>query len=370
MVKSLLARVADGGGSLLVLGDPGIGKSALVQAAIRRARDRGMRVLACAGAESEAHLSFAGLHQLLRPVLAQAAGLPAGQREALLTALGMAGGPAPAVPVVGLAVLELLGAGGAPVLAVAEDVHWLDASTCEVLAFVARRLGADPVGLLGTARDTELEGNPLAAARLPELRLGPLDPLAAAALLDARAVLDPAVRQRVLAEAAGNPLALVELPLAAPGHYDGADPGGPIPLTRRLERAFASRLPGLPEVTLTVLLAAGLNDGDALAEALAAAGRVAGTDVPAADLTAAVTAGLAEVDGSSVRFRHPLVRSAVREAVGLARRQAMHRALAEVLAGAPNGRCGTRRRRRPGRTSGWPRTWRRPRAGPSAAGQP
>ena len=109
MVKSLLARVADGGGSLLVLGDPGIGKSALVQAAIRRARDRGMRVLACAGAESEAHLSFAGLHQLLRPVLAQAAGLPAGQREALLTALGMAGGPAPAVPVVGL---ELLGAGG------------------------------------------------------------------------------------------------------------------------------------------------------------------------------------------------------------------------------------------------------------------
>ena len=325
MVKSLLARVADGGGSLLVLGDPGIGKSALVQAAIRRARDRGMRVLACAGAESEAHLSFAGLHQLLRPVLAQAAGLPAGQREALLTALGMAGGPAPAVPVVGLAVLELLGAGGAPVLAVAEDVHWLDASTCEVLAFVARRLGADPVGLLGTARDTELEG---------------------------------------------NPLALVELPLAAPGHYDGADPGGPIPLTRRLERAFASRLPGLAEVTLTVLLAAGLNDGDALAEALAAAGRVAGTDVPAADLTAAVTAGLAEVDGSSVRFRHPLVRSAVREAVGLARRQAMHRALAEVLAGAPNGRCGTRRRRRPGRTSGWPRTWRRPRAGPPAAGQP
>jgi DNA-binding CsgD family transcriptional regulator len=139
----------------------------------------------------------------------------------------------------------------------------------------------------------------------------------------------------VLDEAAGNPLALMELPLAAARHYESADPGGPIPLTRRLERAFASRLPGLPEVTLTVLLAAGLNDGDALAEALAAASRVAGMDVPAADLTAAVTAGLAEVDGLSVRFRHPLVRSAVCEAAGLARRQAMHRSLAEVLAGAP-----------------------------------
>ena len=154
VVGSLLAGVAGGGGSLLVLGDPGIGKSALAEAAIRQARDRGMRVLACAGTESEARLSFAGLHQLLRPVLAGASGLPPDQRDALLTALGMAGGPAPAFPVVGLAVLELLGTAGAPVLAVAEDVHWLDISTCEVLAFVSRRLGADPVGLLGTARDT------------------------------------------------------------------------------------------------------------------------------------------------------------------------------------------------------------------------
>jgi DNA-binding CsgD family transcriptional regulator len=334
VVRSLLTGVADGGGSLLVLGDPGIGKSALAEAAIRQARDRGMRVLACAGAESEANLSFAGLDQLLRPVLAQADGLPPGQRDALLTALGVAGGPAPALPMVALAALELLGAEGAPVLVVAEDVHWLDLSTCEVLAFISRRLGADPIGLLGTARDTELADNPLAGAELPELRLEPLDPLAAAALLDARAVLDPMVR-RVLDEAVGNPLALVELPLAAVRHYEGADPGGPIPLTRRLERAFASRLPGLPEVTLTALLAAGLNDGDALAEVLAAASRVIGAEVSAADLTAAVTAGLAAVDDLSVRFRHPLVRSAVCQAAGLARRQATHRALADVLAGAP-----------------------------------
>ena len=144
VVKSLLAGVADGGGSLLVLGDPGIGKSALVEAASVRAADSGMRVLACAGVPSEAHFSFAGLHQLLRPVLAGADSLPRGQRDALLTALGVAEGPAPAMLMVGLAALELLTglAERTPLLVVAEDAHCLDLSTCEVLAFVSRRLGA------------------------------------------------------------------------------------------------------------------------------------------------------------------------------------------------------------------------------------
>ena len=337
-VELLLARIGDGGGSLLVLGDPGIGKSALAEMASRRAADRGMRVLTCAGVPGEAHLSFAGLHQLLRPVLAEAGGLQRGQRDALLTALGVGGGVAPAMPLVGLATLELLaaGAGRAPVLVVAEDVHWLDSSTCEVLAFVSRRLGADPVGLVGTAREAELDDNPLAGAGLAELRLGPLDPAAAAALLDAHAVLDPVVRRRVLEAAAGNPLALVELPVTASHRDSRGAVNGWIPLTRRLEHAFASRLPGLPAITLTALLAAGLNDGDALAEVLAAASLVAGAQVSVADLAEAVAAGLAEVDGQSVRFRHPLMRSAVCEAAGLAPRQAMHRALAQVLAGVPD----------------------------------
>jgi predicted ATPase len=174
-VELLLAGIADGGGSLLVLGDPGIGKSALAEMASRRAADRGMRVLACAGVPGEAHLSFAGLHQLLRPVLAEADGLPRGQRDALLAALGAGDEVVPAMPLVGLANLELLaaGAGRVPVLVVAEDVHWLDSSTCEVLAFVSRRLGADPVGLVATAREAELDDNPLARAGLAELRLGP-----------------------------------------------------------------------------------------------------------------------------------------------------------------------------------------------------
>jgi hypothetical protein len=155
-------------------------------------------------------------------------------------------------------------------------------------------------------------------------------------LLDATAVRDPAVRRRVLEQAAGNPLALVELPVTASQHYTRGDLNEPIPLTRRLEQAFASRLPGLPAVTRTALLAAGLNDGGALAEVLAAASLAAGAPVSVADLGEAVAAGLAEVDGQSVRFRHPLVRSAVGEAAGLASRQAMHRALAEVLAGVPD----------------------------------
>src|SRR5262249_20101839 len=335
-VELLLAGIGDGGGSLLVLGDPGTGKSALAEVASRHAAGRGMRVLTCSGVPGEAHLSFAGLHQLLRPVLAEAEGLPRGQRDALRTALGVGEGAAPAMPLVGLAALELLaaGAGLAPVLVVAEDVHWLDSSTCEVLAFVSRRLGADPVALVGTAREAELDDNPLAGAGLAELRLGPLDPAAAAALLDATAVLDPVARQRVLEEAAANPLALVELPTAASQHHSRGALNGWIPLTRRLEQAFASRLPGLPAVTRTALLAAGLNDGDALAEVLAAPGVVTGARVSVAGVAAA--AGLAEVDGQSVRFRHPLVRSAVGEAAGPAARQAMHRALAEVLAGEPD----------------------------------
>jgi DNA-binding CsgD family transcriptional regulator len=337
-VELLLAGIGDGGGSLLVLGDPGIGKSALAGVAGRRAAGRGMRVLTCAGVPGEAHLSFAGLHQLLRPVLAEADGLPRGQQDALRTALGVGEGVAPAMPLVGLATLELLaaGAGRAPVLVVAEDVHWLDSSTCEVLAFVSRRLGADPIGVVGTAREAELEDNPLARAGLAELRLGPLDAAAAAALLDARAALDPVVRERVLEEAAGNPLALVELPVAASQRDSRGALNGRIPLTRRLEEAFASRLPGLPAVSFTALLAAALDDGDAVAEVLAAAGVVTGAPVSVADLAPAVTAGLAEVDGQRVRFRHPLVRSAVGEAAGPAARQAMHRALAEVLAGEPD----------------------------------
>src|SRR5260370_19692428 len=168
-------------------------------------------------------------------------------------------------------------------LVVAEAVHWLDYSAWEVLAFVSRRLGADPVGLVGTAREAELEDSRVAGAGLAEVRRGPLDRAAAAALLDAGAVLDPVMRERVLEEAAGNPLALVELPLTAGQHDSRGAVNGWIPLTRRLEQAFASRLPELPAVTRAALLAAALDHGDALAGGLGAAGLVAGAPRSPAD---------------------------------------------------------------------------------------
>lgn len=174
-----------------------------------------MQVLSCTGVQCEAHLPFAGLHQLVRPILDGADGLPAPQRAALLAAFGMAEVAAPEFFLIALAVLDLLADAAARVpLLVAEDVQWLDHSTCDVLAFVARRLGSEPIVLLLAVRDG-YEGPLNEEAGLPDLRLEGLDDASAGALLDAHAPeLARAVRERLLEEAAGNPLALVELPAA------------------------------------------------------------------------------------------------------------------------------------------------------------
>jgi DNA-binding CsgD family transcriptional regulator len=328
------------GGSLVICGQPGIGKSALLRAAAGRARDDGMLVLTCSGVASEAHLAYAGLQQLLWPVHDSIGLLAARERDALSAALGMVDGPAPS-HLVGLATLELLAesAHHSAVLVVADDVHWLDEPTSAVLAFLGSRLGADPVVLLAACRDGEPGGGHLlGAAGLPGLRLGPLDQVAAAALLDSQARLDPPARRRVLDVAAGNPLALVELPVALRHRHHEADLIVELPLTARLERAFAARLTGLPPASRIALLAAALDDGDAVTEVLAAAGRVAGTELTPADLAPAVAGGLVEIDAVRIRFRHPLVRSAIRQATGLAQRQEMHGALAEVLATVPERR--------------------------------
>ena len=328
------------GGSVLIRGEPGIGKSALLEAVVSGAAERGMRVFSCSGVAGEARLAFAGLHQMLWPVRKDADALPARQREAVLAALGLVDAPTPGIFLVGLATLELFAecARRAPVLVVADDVQWLDQPTCEVLAFVGGRLDADPVVLVAARRDGEGDGDPLGAAGLRELPLEPLGAAAAAALLDSHAPLDPPVRQRVLDDAAGNPLALLELPVALRDRGGGADLPPWLPLTARLERAFAARLTGLPQACRAALLAVALDDGDAVAEALAAASRVAGAQLSAADLAPAAAAGLVEVDADRVRFRHPLVGSAVRQAASLAQRQEMHGALAEVLATAPDRR--------------------------------
>ncbi|WP_433275744.1 ATP-binding protein [Pseudonocardia xinjiangensis] len=332
------------GGALVVIGEPGVGKSALLTAAQRRATERGIRVLRTAGVQSEATVPFAALHQLLRPILPATHGLPEAHREALRVAFGLSDAAPPQLFRIALAVLDLLAesAARAPLVLIVEDAHWLDRGTADVLAFVARRLESDPVILLAAGR--EGSEHPLADPSLPQLRLAALDDAAAARLLDAHAPgLAPARRERLLEEAAGNPLALVELPRALEDLGDAPALPPWLPLTTRLERAFAARESELPTRTRALLLVAALNDGDSLAEVVRAAGVLLGAELSVAEIAPAVSAALVTVDETApdetvLRFRHPLVRSAIRQTAGMARRQAAHAALASVLTDQPDRR--------------------------------
>jgi len=329
------------GAALLVRGEAGIGKSALLSAAGRRAGEAGMRVLRATGVQSEAELPFAGLHQLLLPLLDGTERLPAPQRTALLAAFGMAETPeAPDRFMIGLAVLELLSdaAEQAPVLVVADDAQWLDPSTAAALGFVARRVEYEPIGLLLAARSGV--SNPLDEAGLPELILGGLTHAAAGVLLTAHGrELAPEVRGRLLDQAAGNPLALVELPVPLSGDELGgrAPLPSPLPLTTRLERAFAVQVGALPASTRALLaIASSAGGGGSLDEIIEAANVMSGHRPTADDLAPAVSAGLVYLDGRGVAFRHPLMRSAVHQSASPADRRAAHAAHAQVLDGQPD----------------------------------
>ncbi|MDS0132199.1 MULTISPECIES: AAA family ATPase [unclassified Amycolatopsis] len=326
---------------VLIRGEAGIGKSALVASTAAAASVAGLRVLRTTGAEAERNLAYAGLHQLLHPVRAGVAELPAPQRDALQTALGLASGAKPSAYLVGLAVLTLLAeeAAAKPLLLVAEDVHWLDRASADVLAFVARRIETEPIVLVATLRDGA--ESPLLSAGLTSMVLERLPADAAAEVLDSVAPrLAPAVRTRLLAEAAGLPLALTELP-AAVASLDGVDPV--LPLTERLERTFTARVAALPEATRTALLVAALNETTSLAETLAATDALLGTGTTAAAdpaiLAPAVEARLIELSAGAVTFRHPLMRSAIpASATPLDRRNA-HLALVEALRDQPDRRA-------------------------------
>lgn len=338
LLRTLLDGASASGSGLLLCGGPGVGKSALAEAAIGIARDRGFTVLSCAGVSSEAQLPLAGLHQLTRPILSAASELSAAERTALHVALGIARGPFPEKALLGMAVLALAEhvADRDPVLLVADDAHWLDTPTREILAFVSRRVPAGRVVVLVTTRDDDIAGNPLTAAGLDERELGPLGPEAAALLVGHHAAdLDPTVRARILAEAGGNPLALIELPAAARILRPAATAPGSAPITWRLERAFAARLPHLSEQTRAVLLVAALADSGKLTEILAAATVAMGSRLSAADLEPAVAADLVRMSAGEVIFRHPLTRSAVRQAASTSERLTAHAALALVLHNEP-----------------------------------
>lgn len=331
IVSTLLDDVEQGGAALIVRGEAGIGKSALLAASVAAARARGMTVLETTGVQSETHLPFAGLHQLLRPLLSAADALPQPQTDALHAAFGLVDSSAPEQFLIGLATLELLADAAAqtPVFVAVEDAHWLDGPTASVLAFVARRVADEPIAALVTVRLGW--ASVLDAAGIPELQLEPLDVCAAAALVAEQSPeLTSAMRDRVVADAAGNPLALVELPHAIPaGRGLTGTFVAPLPLTDRLERAFAGRAQGLPSATRNALLIAAANDGDDVSVVLRAAGEDIGMDV----LDEAIEANLIGVEGAALRFRHPLVRSAVYGEATWSERRAAHASLAAALEG-------------------------------------
>jgi DNA-binding CsgD family transcriptional regulator len=329
LINHLIDQIDRGGSTLVITGEPGIGKSALLEVAKHRAAERGIAVLTMTGVRAEVHLPFAALELALRPLMKRAASLVPRQRSALLTAFGICDdvGP-PDIFLVALATLTLLTATSQPVLLVADDVQWLDQETYDVLAFISRRLGADPVVLLVAMRDgfnrSFGDGSTL------RLRISGLDEADASRLLDAHAPgLSGDLRSRFLKEASGNPLALVELPR---GERTAVAVDAPwLPLTERLERAFSSRLPDLPNTTRTLLFVAAENDGTSLHEVLRAGEAVLGERVEVDALAPAIAAKLIEIEGNEVRFRHPLVRSAMHQAADLSMRQRTHAALAAII---------------------------------------
>ncbi|OON71923.1 ATP-binding protein [Streptomyces tsukubensis] len=334
---------ASGGGVLVVRGEAGVGKTALLRHAERAAS--GFRVMRAAGAEFESELPFAALHQLCRPLCAPSLGhlaeLPAQHREALRVAFGLATG-APDFYRAGLAALELFAAAARdrPLLCVVDDAQWLDAASLKALAFVARRVTAEPVALVFAVRV------PAAANELddlPGLDVGRLSDGDARALLAAngQGALDEQVRDRIMAEARGNPLALLQLPRS--DGFDGFAVPDTTSVPSRIERSFRARLAGLPEGARQLLTVASADPTGAPDLLWSAALRM-DIDVAAAGATATAT-GLVEFS-TRVRFCHPLARSAVYLAADAGERRRAHRVLAEVTdpVGAPDRRAWHRAR--------------------------
>jgi DNA-binding CsgD family transcriptional regulator len=328
-LDGLLERVRGGRSAVLVLrGEAGIGKTALLRYVTNRAAD--FRVVRCTGVESEMELAFTGLHDLCMPIWSCLGALIEPQREALSVALGHASGQRPDPFMVALAALNLLAhaADERPLLCVVDDVQWLDRATAQVLGFVGRRLLAEPVGLVFAARtpdpSTVAQADPLAG--LPDLQLAGLDEQSAAMLLASvsAARIDESVGKRIIEEARGNPLALTEL--GAVNFAGGFAMPDTVSVPRRIQEQYLTRLRGLPEQTQRlVLLAAADPVGDPAL--LQRAALRWGLDITAADF--AVDAGLLDL-GVGVRFRHPLLRSAVYQAAGVEERRAAHVALAKA----------------------------------------
>ena len=331
-MEQLLDRAREGdSGALVVRGEAGIGKTSMLQHARDVATGSGFRVESALGVESESHFAFAALHQACAALLERAGALPGPQQAALSVAFGLREGAAPDRFLVGLATLHLLAevAEEGPLLCIVDDAQWTDEASAQVLTFVARRLAAERVALVFGVRDPSDRDVSLFAG-LPELRVNGLaEPDARAMLATAvHTPLDDRVRDRIIAEARGNPLALLELPRSAPpaelaGGFDLTDA---MDVPRRVEESFKQRSSSLPNDTQLLLLAAAAEPTGDVALLWRAAEQL-GIDRESA--VPAEAAGLLELD-KQVRFAHPLVRSAVYQAATPPDRRRAHAALAAV----------------------------------------
>ncbi len=341
VLRVLLDRLVEedpGATAIGLLGDPGVGKSALLERVEQEARARGHAVLRSRGNQSETHLPYASLHQLVRTLLPRVDALPVNQREALLACFAMGSSVEVNPFFTSLAVLELIvdAAARTPLLVSLDDLDLMDQPSVDVLAFVARRVAGEPVLLVGTAR-AEV---PAFSDRHTTLwiELEGLDDDAAASLLESRSPgLGSGLRERVISQAVGNPLALVEIASALEtGSDEWTELDEDLPMTSRLEAAFITRADQLDSRARAVLDVAATDDGDSLHEVLAAAALLHGGPIDRSDLQPALEMRLVTVSGDRYRITHPLVGSAVRHAMTLDTRHRAHAALAEVLADHPD----------------------------------
>jgi DNA-binding CsgD family transcriptional regulator len=336
VIAEFVSDCGASGGSLVLLGEPGAGKSALLDAAHREASGEGIRVLRATGAEFEAGIGYSGIHQALIPLLDLLPSLPGAHRDALTVALGLGSGDPPDRLMLAGAVLGLLSraAEQVPLLLVVDDLHWFDGMSSWLLLFAARRFANHRIGLIGAARAGA--GGYFDGAGLPELDVQPLSPIAAALLLELHHPhMAPRMRDRVLSEAQGNPLALLELPRALSQGIQAPQEELPeiLTLNARLNRLFASRIAALPSETREVILLAALDGRGELFSQIDLISESESLSL----LRPAEEQDLVRIDHDAGRFifRHPLIRSAV---VGLATCEEVydaHRRLAQLFADDP-----------------------------------
>jgi ATP/maltotriose-dependent transcriptional regulator MalT len=331
-LRSFIARIPEHGSALAMTGDPGVGKSALVDQAVDYARWRGIDVMQASGVEAEQDVPWATLHQLLHVLRDRLPDLPGPQRDGIRAVFGEVDGISQNVFLTGLAALTLLSdrATDAGLLIVVEDIHWVDPSTRTVLEFLARRVGSEPIGILLTSRSSDPVATESISTNAQAFEVHPLGEEESRRLLaDRRESLPPTVLERVIEEAMGNPLALIEL--SAAGHRLREISATSLPLTAKLERAFAHRLVGLDPAEQSVILVAAVSADPHQGAVLDGASRLLGEPIDAHTVDSLILKDLLLRTRGELKFRHPLVRSAVMQNVSARQRARAHRAVASLL---------------------------------------